>query len=142
MPRIDYPSPLQSPARAFGNLSICTFFCLVGFFTIAGNMVKILERAVRAFKLFFLKNIKSHCSSLDWLIPKYCPLFLTYRKLLSMAHTALDKASPDLLIAGIVKSLICLSTKQFKTEELLQAILHPSMYTEGHGLAKLEEFMV
>lgn len=105
-------------------------------------MVKILERAVRAFKLFFLKNIKSHCSSLDWLIPKYRPLFLTYRKLLSMAHTALDKTSPDLLIAGIVKSLICLSTKQFKTEELLQAILHPSMYTEGHGLAKLEEFMV
>lgn len=59
-----------------------------------------------------------------------------------MAHTALDKTSPDLLIAGIVKSLICLSTKQFKTEELLQAILHPSMYTEGHGLAKLEEFMM
>lgn len=61
-----------------------------------------------------------------------------------MAHTALDIASPDLLIAGIVKSLICLSTKQFKTEELLQTIILPSMYTEAlvHGLAKLEEFMV
>lgn len=56
----------------------------------------------------------------------------------------LDIASPDLLIAGIVKSLICLSTKQFKTEELLQTIIFPSMYTEAlvHGLAKLEEFMV
>lgn len=44
------------------------------FFTIAGNVVKILERVVWAFKLLFF-NIKSHCSSLNWLVSKYCPHF-------------------------------------------------------------------